>query len=582
MSLRCAIYSRYSTDKQNPLSIDDQVRKCSEFAQRNGWLVLDGHIYADEAMSGTSDDRAGLKRLLAAATQSAPQFDCILIDDTSRLSRKLGDSLRIFDQLRFSNVRLVFVSQGIDTDSEQAEVLLATHGIVDSLYIRELAKKTHRGVEGRALQGFHTGGRCFGYRGVPIEDASRLDSYGRPQIVGVKLEIDPEQSIIVKRIFAEYADGHSIKAIAKRFNREHVKSPSPYRGQRHPSWAPSALSVILHNERYCGVAIWNRTRKVLDPRTGRRVQRARPRSEWTVVEAAHLSIVSRDVWEQVQARLVSQNKLSTGTTSGLLSRSYTSKYLFSGFLKCGLCGSNIVLISGRGGVGWAKYGCPLHQTRGICDNAVVVRRDRLESELMAGFYQNVLREDIATLALEEFKRQLKARMDDARSHLSGMRQRREKLKAEIANLASVIANGHNSAALLDELGNRERELEAISDDLFAADGRGFDAKLASIEEFVQRRLQDVREFLHADVPRAKSELAKHCTAITLTPESETFRISGNWNLLGGRSDGAGGQNRTGYARLFRAALISNDKSPHSIGECRAEKFSPSQFAPLNH
>ncbi len=150
--LRCAIYARYSTDKQNPLSIDDQVRKCREFAAQNGWEVLDTHIYSDEAISGATDDRSGLKNLLEAAGASAHTIDVILVDDTSRLSRKLADSLRIFEQLRFSGVRLIFVSQGIDTDSEQAEVLLATHGIVDSLYIRELAKKTHRGVEGRALQ----------------------------------------------------------------------------------------------------------------------------------------------------------------------------------------------------------------------------------------------------------------------------------------------------------------------------------------------------------------------------------------------------------------------------------------------
>jgi hypothetical protein len=43
-------------------------------------------------------------------------------------------------------------------------------------------------------------------------------------------------------------------------------------------------------------------------------------------------------------------------------------------------------------------------------------------------------------------------------------------------------------------------------------------------------------------------------AITLKPEGSTFRIAGELNLLGGHSDGAGGQNRTGYARLFRAAL----------------------------
>jgi DNA invertase Pin-like site-specific DNA recombinase len=275
--LRCAIYARYSTDKQNPLSIDDQVRKCREFGQRQGWDVLDGHIYTDEAITGASDERTGLQRLIEAATSNAHAFGAVLVDDTSRLSRKLADSLRIFEQLRFADVRLIFVSQGIDTDSEQAEVLLATHGIVDSLYIKELAKKTHRGVEGRALQGFHTAGRCFGYRSVPIEDPTRRDAYGRPQIIGVKLEIEPDQAAIVRRIFSDYAAGDSIKTIAKRLNAERIPPPSPYRGQRHPSWAPSAISVMLRNDRYRGVVVWNRTRKVRDPKTGRRVQRERPK-----------------------------------------------------------------------------------------------------------------------------------------------------------------------------------------------------------------------------------------------------------------------------------------------------------------
>jgi hypothetical protein len=72
------------------------------------------------------------------------------------------------------------------------------------------------------------------------------------------------------------------------------------------------------------------------------------------------------------------------------------------------------------------------------------------------------------------------------------------------------------------------------------------ARFREIDEFVRRRLKDIQGMLVADVPRAKAELAKHCTAITLTPEGSTFRISGN--LLGGRSDGAGGPNR--YSRVF--------------------------------
>jgi hypothetical protein len=69
---------------------------------------------------------------------------------------------------------------------------------------------------------------------------------------------------------------------------------------------------------------------------------------------------------------------------------------------------------------------------------------------------------------------------------------------------------------------------------------GLDARLQEIEAFVQKSLQDIRGLLFADVPRAKAELSKPCKAITLTSEGSTFRITGDWNLLGGRSDGAGG------------------------------------------
>jgi site-specific DNA recombinase len=81
--IRCAIYARYSTDRQNPCSIDDQLRKCRQFAEPRGWHLLDNHVYADEALSGASADRAALKRLLAAALEEPRPFDCVLFDDTS-------------------------------------------------------------------------------------------------------------------------------------------------------------------------------------------------------------------------------------------------------------------------------------------------------------------------------------------------------------------------------------------------------------------------------------------------------------------------------------------------------------------
>ena len=71
--------------------------------------------------------------------------------------------MRTIEELKFAGVRVIFVSQGIDTDSEQSDVQMTVHGLVDSLYVKELAKKTHRGLETCALLGRHTGGRCYGY-----------------------------------------------------------------------------------------------------------------------------------------------------------------------------------------------------------------------------------------------------------------------------------------------------------------------------------------------------------------------------------------------------------------------------------
>jgi len=61
-----------------------------------------------------------------------------------------------------------------------------------------------------------------------------------------------------------------------------------------------------------------------------------------------------------------------------------------------------------------------------------------------------------------------------------------------------------------------------------------------VEQFVLTRLRDIQSLLTGNVARAKSELAKHCTEIILTPEGKNYTLSGDWDLLGVRSDGAGG------------------------------------------
>ncbi len=272
MILRCAAYTRYSSDLQSPRSIEDQLRICREYAQARGFIYLEEHVYVDEALSGVGADRPGLGRLLDAALSPTRPFDIILLDDSSRLARNTKDALTFFERLNFAGIRLIAVSQGIDSDNEQAHVLVTVHGMVDSLYVKELAKKTHRGLEGLMLRGQHTGGRCFGYDSIPVSGTT-----------GKQLVINESEAAVVRRIFEMSAEGQSLKTIAKTLNRECVPPPRPCAGKRYATWCPTCIREMLRRDLYVGKVIWNRARFVKVPGTNKRVRRARPQSEWRIV-----------------------------------------------------------------------------------------------------------------------------------------------------------------------------------------------------------------------------------------------------------------------------------------------------------
>lgn len=167
---RCAIYARYSTDLQSPSSIDDQLRLCQAHAERHEWAVV--ATYHDAALSGFGvDHRSGYQRLLAAAFGSVPEFEIIVVEDLSRLTRDMAELLRLYHRLRLKGIDLVGVSDGIATGQQGAKVELTVKGLVNELYLDDLREKTHRGLAGRVARGWSAGRRIFGYRTVPVDEA---------------------------------------------------------------------------------------------------------------------------------------------------------------------------------------------------------------------------------------------------------------------------------------------------------------------------------------------------------------------------------------------------------------------------
>jgi site-specific DNA recombinase len=344
--------------------------------------------------------------LLALGKRQTRRFDALLIEDASRLSRKQADVLNLCERLSFAGVKIHFISQGIDSGDEKFQLLLLARGMIDQLFLADTAKRVRRGLEGLIRRGLHTGGRCYGYRSRKDDDGTRLEVY------------EPE-AILVRRIFNLYADGKSLKAIAKKLNADGVQSPQPQQGRISRSWCPSTIRTILRNERYLGKVVWSRKHRVRDPKSGRRVFRTREGE--TPIRGAdrpELQIVPENLWLAVEDRrdLVKRIYEDTGKRSGLLrSSAMNAPYLFSGLLRCSQCGANLQIVSGRGRNHPNQiYGCPLNFHRGdsVCPNRVRVKRDVLERELLAGLQEKVLRKEVVNYALDRFEEQLLKELDN--------------------------------------------------------------------------------------------------------------------------------------------------------------------------
>jgi site-specific DNA recombinase len=454
--------------------------------------------------------------------------------------------LRVADILKHNGVFLFFVSQKLDSRDPNFRQLLIMYGMQDEQYLVGLADKVHRGQEGRVLNGFRPGGKCYGYRNVPIEDPSRKGRYGRPAVIGVRQEIIEEEAAVIRRIFDLYPSGWSLAGIAKKLNAEGVLSPQrPKTGSRSPrAWCPSGIREILRNETYRGVNIWNRTQKVRNPETGRKETRQRPDSEWVRVERPELRIVSEEQWMRVQLQIeLVSGKWGPKRLGGFNRTEQSRTYIFSGLLKCGVCGAGMTITSST--MNDATYGCFAHRFRGACPNATCIRWHTLEQQLIDGLTNRILRSDMMEHTLLSFHRRLELRLaemeKEARDFAAQSNQltdELDQLTEQAENIANAIAAGghRQSPTLLSRLSTIEAQVEKIKNHLAQSEiVERIPVSLDDARNFLMKKASDFKSVLVSDPVLAKDTLRKHIKELVLTPRQTAsgpvFDVAGDINLF---------------------------------------------------
>ena len=486
--------------------------------------------------------RHGLADLLAAAKKKPRPFDFLLVTDTSRLGRNLEETLKTVKILVHYGVHVIGVTDGFDTRNPSWQQLLPLKGMMDESYLKALAESVHRGQDGRVRNGFNPGGRIFGYRNVPVEDPTRKMKYDRPAVLGVRLEIVSEQAVVVRRIFDAYASGMSMDAIAGMLNSERVPSPQPPKDRSNFGWCHTCIRAMLRNERYRGVFVWDKTKKARDPETGKKVTKQRPPEEWITQVIPEWRIVSDEQWAAVQERIRVVNVNGIHQLGGQCRTESSRSYLFSGIIRCGVCGARMQILSGSGKRGYVKYGCPTHRKRTMCDNGLYIRQDRLEDQLLSALERRIFQPDLLNTIIGKVQSQVAQRLHEleqegALASMDGLKRKQQDLLAEAGNLAVAIGRAPNMDPLLKRLNDVEQERQTIEAQL--ATFRPVDLKVTEeqVRQHVTKNLLVLRSLLDADdVARTRAALQKHIPQLVLTPTLReglpVYKVSGEMDLVG--------------------------------------------------
>lgn len=306
--LRVAAYCRVSTDSDAQLeSLETQKIHYENYINsRDDWEFAG--LYFDEGITGTkADKRPKLMRLIDDC--KAKKVDFVITKSISRFSRNTTDCLDIVRTLLNLNIPVYFEKENLNTGSMESELFLSILSSMAEGESTSISENNKWGIKKR----FENGTYKLGY--VP---------YGYRWENG-EIIVDPEQAVIVKRIFSELLSGKGTDAIAKNLNDENVPTK---KGGR---WTSTSIRGILANEKYTGDCIFQKT--YTDSNFNR--HRNNGQLDQYYVADHHEAIISHEDFNAAAA-LIEQRANEKGIQRG--NDKYQKRYAFSGKIICGECG----------------------------------------------------------------------------------------------------------------------------------------------------------------------------------------------------------------------------------------------------
>ena len=317
--MRVWLYARLSNDDDREMnSLRNQQEICRAYAEKHGHTVVGSS--ADDNVSGMKFSRRGLDALTAAV--DVKSIDAVIVKDLSRLGRHKTQTALFIDYLRQCQVRVLSVTEGIDTFCAEDDLIIGVRGLMNDFYARDIGNKIRAGYRQKQREGIVIT-PPFGYR----KDKNRNE-----------IAVNSEAAVTVQLIYSLYLQGCGQKEIPRRLNAMGRKTPAQLRAEQcgrefqptHKTrdgqflWTYASVKNVLVEEAYTGVLNNHRS----ETNSGK--VKHLSKTDWYRHENFFPVIIEREEWERVQTLLKKQARPANGNRA---------KHRYAGLLTCRECGN---------------------------------------------------------------------------------------------------------------------------------------------------------------------------------------------------------------------------------------------------
>lgn len=221
------IYARYSSYKQNEMSIEGQIKACTEYATQHGFSILD--TYIDRALTAKSDKRPQFQKMIADSAKK--EFSTILVFQLDRFSRNRYDSAIYKKKL---------AENGVHVHSVKEDIAEGSSGILTESMIEAFAEYFSAQLSEKVTRGMYLNAESCKYNGGSLTIGFRIDE-------SKHFQIDETMAPIVRTIFQKIADGEPIIRVIEWLNAKGIKTA------RGNEFTRTSLQHILKNKKYIGI-----------------------------------------------------------------------------------------------------------------------------------------------------------------------------------------------------------------------------------------------------------------------------------------------------------------------------------------